>query len=101
MQHNVNNSFDISILESKEFYSGLLTPVDLATVNYFGRQGYSRQLAVLAVRRIDPRDVQRQDLRIPKRPHYGPFVRPGFSPQDTLLQRLINDALAKRSDHAD
>jgi hypothetical protein len=41
---NVNNSFDIGILESKEFYSGLLTPVDLATVNYFGRQGYSRQL---------------------------------------------------------
>jgi hypothetical protein len=41
---NVNNSFDISILESKDFYSGLLTPVDLATVNYFGRQGYSRQL---------------------------------------------------------
>jgi hypothetical protein len=28
---NVNNSFDIGILESKEFYSGLLTPVDLAT----------------------------------------------------------------------
>lgn len=41
---NVNNSFDIGILESKEFYSGLLTPVDLATLNYFVRQGYSRQL---------------------------------------------------------
>ena len=41
---NVNNSFDISILESKDFYSGLLTPVDLATLNYFARQGYSRQL---------------------------------------------------------
>jgi hypothetical protein len=41
---NVNNSFDISILESKEFYNGLLSPVDLATLNYFSRQGYSRQL---------------------------------------------------------
>jgi hypothetical protein len=41
---NVNNSFDIGILESKDFYNGLLTPVDLATVNYFSRQGYSRQL---------------------------------------------------------
>jgi hypothetical protein len=41
---NINNSFDIGILESKEFYSGLLTPVDLATLNYFSRQGYSRQL---------------------------------------------------------
>jgi len=41
---NVNNSFDIGILESKEFYNGLLSPVDIATLNYFSRQGYSRQL---------------------------------------------------------
>ena len=41
---NVNNSFDIGILESKDFYNGLLTPVDLATINFFVRQGYPHQL---------------------------------------------------------
>ena len=41
---NINNSFDIGILESKDFYNGLLTSVDLATLNFFVRQGYPRQL---------------------------------------------------------
>jgi hypothetical protein len=41
---SANNSFDISILESRDFYLALLRPVDLATLNFFIRQGYSRQL---------------------------------------------------------
>ena len=38
------NNFEISLLETKEFYSGLLGPVDLPTVNFFIRQGYAREL---------------------------------------------------------
>ncbi|MFL6797309.1 MAG: hypothetical protein ACJ8F3_07845 [Xanthobacteraceae bacterium] len=38
------NSFDISLLETKDFYQGLLRPVDLPILNYFIRQGYSREL---------------------------------------------------------
>jgi hypothetical protein len=38
------NSFEISLLETKEFYGGLLRPVDLPTLNFFVRQGYSREL---------------------------------------------------------
>ena len=38
------NSFDIGLLETKDFYIGLLSPVDLIIVNYFIRQGYSRGL---------------------------------------------------------
>jgi hypothetical protein len=38
------NSFDISVLESKDFYNALLSPVDLPTLNFFVRQGYSREL---------------------------------------------------------
>ena len=38
------NTFDIGLLESKDFYNGLLSPVDLAALNFFTRQGYSRQL---------------------------------------------------------
>ena len=39
-----NNSFDIGLLETKDFYTGLLSPVDLPIVNFFIRQGYSREL---------------------------------------------------------
>ena len=39
-----NNSYDIGLLETKDFYSGLLKPVDLPIVNFFIRQGYSREL---------------------------------------------------------
>jgi hypothetical protein len=35
---NALNSFEISLLETKEFYSGLLHPVDLPTLNFFIRQ---------------------------------------------------------------
>jgi hypothetical protein len=41
---NANNAFDISVLETKDFYAGLLRPVDLPEVLYFVRQGYSREL---------------------------------------------------------
>jgi hypothetical protein len=40
----VDNTFDITLLETKEFYNGLLGPVDLPTLNFFVRQGYSREL---------------------------------------------------------
>jgi hypothetical protein len=38
------NNFDISPLETSGFYQGLLRPVDLPILNYFLRQGYSREL---------------------------------------------------------
>jgi hypothetical protein len=41
---NANNNFDISVLETKDFYNGLLRPVDLPELNYFIRQGYPREL---------------------------------------------------------
>lgn len=41
---SVMNNFDITLLETKDFYNGLLSPVDLPTVNFFVRQGYSREL---------------------------------------------------------
>jgi hypothetical protein len=41
---NAANSFDLTVLESKEFYSALLSPVDLPTVNFFIRQGYPHEL---------------------------------------------------------
>ena len=41
---HAGNNFDIGVLETQDFYNGLLKPVDLPTVNFFIRQGYSREL---------------------------------------------------------
>ena len=41
---NAAGSFDITVLESKDFYTALLSPVDLVTLNYFLHQGYPRSL---------------------------------------------------------
>src|SRR5262245_46241889 len=49
-QNNLSNqltfssNFSISSLETGAFYNGLLTPVNLHDLNYFIRQGYSREL---------------------------------------------------------
>jgi hypothetical protein len=40
----VGSSFSVSSLENGSFYSGLLSPVSLHDLNYFIRQGYSREL---------------------------------------------------------
>jgi hypothetical protein len=39
-----SNAFDLTVLESKDFYNALLSPVELQTLEYFVRQGYSREL---------------------------------------------------------
>jgi hypothetical protein len=39
-----NSTFDIAILENRDFYSALLTPVDAVELNFFERQGYPREL---------------------------------------------------------
>jgi hypothetical protein len=36
--------FSIATFETRDFYNALLRPVDLPTLNYFIRQGYSREL---------------------------------------------------------
>jgi hypothetical protein len=41
---NAANSFDLTVLDSKQFYQALLSPIDLATLDAFIRQGYSHEL---------------------------------------------------------
>lgn len=41
---NASNSYDLTVLDSKDFYTALLSPIDLPTVNFFIRQGYSNEL---------------------------------------------------------
>ena len=41
---SASSNFDIAILENRDFYTALLTPVDDETLNFFERQGYPREL---------------------------------------------------------
>jgi hypothetical protein len=41
---NAASSFDLTVLDSKEFYQALLSPIDLVTLDAFIRQGYSHEL---------------------------------------------------------
>jgi uncharacterized membrane protein YgcG len=43
-QLTVSSNFSVSSLETGTFYNGLLSPVSLHDLNYFIRQGYSREL---------------------------------------------------------
>jgi hypothetical protein len=40
----ISSNFNISTEETSAFYNGFLKPIDLATLEYFVRQGYSREL---------------------------------------------------------
>lgn len=40
----ISSNFSISTQETSAFYDGFLKPIDLQTLNYFIRQGYSREL---------------------------------------------------------
>jgi hypothetical protein len=41
---NAASSFDLTVLDSKQFYQALLSPIDLVTLEAFLRQGYSHEL---------------------------------------------------------
>jgi hypothetical protein len=41
---SISTNFNVSTQETSVFYSGFLKPVDLLTLDYFIRQGYSREL---------------------------------------------------------
>jgi hypothetical protein len=41
---NAANSFDLTVLDSKQFYQALLSPIDLVTLDGFIRQGFSHEL---------------------------------------------------------
>jgi hypothetical protein len=44
LDNNASTSFDVAILGSKEFYKGLMTPLNLVDVNLLIRQGIPRKL---------------------------------------------------------
>jgi hypothetical protein len=51
---NINPSYDVAVLDTKEFMSGITTPVEMKTLKYYWDQGWSQQMLLfLFVRKID------------------------------------------------
>lgn len=51
---NINPSYDVAVLDTKEFMSGITTPVDMKTLKYYWDQGWSQQMLLfLFVRKIE------------------------------------------------
>ncbi|HEX9444933.1 MAG TPA: hypothetical protein VGA73_12475, partial [Candidatus Binatia bacterium] len=50
----INPSYDVGVLDTKEFMSGITTPVEMKTLKYYWDQGWPRQMLLfLFVRQID------------------------------------------------
>lgn len=49
LDNNMTTSFDVGVLNSKDFYAGMMTPLQLSDVNLLLSQGYSRELVLLLV----------------------------------------------------
>ena len=71
-----SGSFDVALLESKNFYQGMLAPLDLLEINLLLKQGFPRELVYrLAVQDItiyDKHGLNRY-LNEPGTPGYGKF----------------------------
>jgi hypothetical protein len=91
---SVNNSFDIGILESKDFYNGLLTPVDLATLNFFNRQGYSRQLLMWLFFDSIRETVNGRTYEYRNEPIMANSCDPAFPGERRCFKNIIDVALA-------
>lgn len=64
---NINPSYDVAVLDTKEFMAGITTPVDMKTIKYYWDQGWPRQMLLyLFIRKID--DGSRCYLNVPWNP---------------------------------
>jgi hypothetical protein len=91
---SVNNSFDIGILESKDFYNGLLTPVDLATLNFFNRQGYNRQLLMWLFFESVRETMNGRTYEYRNEPVMANSCDPAFPGEKRCFRDIIDVALA-------
>ncbi|HEX4097764.1 MAG TPA: hypothetical protein VHX64_13630 [Caulobacteraceae bacterium] len=58
LDSNAATSFQVGVLGSKDFYSGLLSPLDLSDVNLLLNQGFPRELVyLLVIDRVTVTDV--------------------------------------------
>jgi hypothetical protein len=76
-----NNAFDLTVLDSKDFYNALLSPVDVPTIAFFIRQGYPRELLFWLV--VDSVRIRIADKRFELRNFPGLYRYDSYNPDCT------------------
>jgi hypothetical protein len=84
----VTSNFNVSTQETSTFYQGFLKPIDLQTLNYFIRQGYSRELLFWLF--TDSFDITLPPNPIPIGFHYSPPDDYGCSKADPKHRCFID-----------
>lgn len=84
----VSTNFNVSNQETSAFYTGFLKPVDLLTLDYFIRQGYSRELLFwLFTQSVEATQPGGPSLLF----SYRPPDDYGCPQEDTLLHRCFQE----------
>jgi hypothetical protein len=112
----VSTNFNVSSQETSAFYTGFLKPIDLLTLDYFIRQGYSRELLFwlftqsVEARRPDgaallfsyrPPDDYGCPLQDPKQRCFQEFVLIAIYTGLTVEQRTVTRPAGNRSDKSE
>jgi hypothetical protein len=95
LDSNTMTSFDVGVLGSKDFYSGMLTPLGPTDVNLLFSQGYSRELVLyLVVDRLKVTDVT--DLKPGQDPALAPtsiYFNDPRSPTFAIFKTFVDQAM--------
>ncbi|HEX3918099.1 MAG TPA: hypothetical protein VHW60_12240 [Caulobacteraceae bacterium] len=92
---NTGSSFDTDVLSSKDFYSGMLTPLGPADVNLLFSQGYSREMVLyLVVDRLKVTDVStmqpgQDDSKEPTSVYFNDPRSPSFATFKTFVDQAM------------
>ena len=66
LSHSSSPSFDVAILDTKEFMSGILTPVDMKLIEYYWQQGWPKELLLYLFIREVKIEKQAEEVKIEK-----------------------------------
>jgi hypothetical protein len=93
-----NTNFDLAVLESKEFWLGLLTPLGADTLAFFIRQGVPREiLFYLYVQRVEVTSDNKTDI-LTNNPLDSRFVSFTTNLRDSLRLGLTVDTASRSFD---
>ena len=66
LSHSSSPSFDVAILDTKEFMSGILTPVDMKLIEYYWQQGWPKELLLYLFIREVKIEKQAEEVKVEK-----------------------------------
>jgi hypothetical protein len=95
LNSNTSTSFDVDVLGSKDFYAGMLTPLEADDVNLLFSQGYSREMVLyLVVDRLKVTDVSAlapgaDDSHAPTAVYFNDPTNPTFAIFKTFVDQAM------------